>query len=62
MTTFDMAVKSTLDLSPEEFLDMKKKHPEEIKAVEVLPPILGKTDDFGRVRVHLTHARYEIAF
>jgi len=62
VTTFKTGIKNTLDLSPEEFIAMKKNHPEEIKAVEILAPVLGKTDGFGRVRVHLAHARYEVVF
>jgi hypothetical protein len=52
-------VRTFLELSPEEFLAMR---PEEIKSVEVLPPILGKTEGFGGVRVHLVSPRYEVMF
>ena len=62
MTTFNTGIKETLDLSPEDFLIMQKEHPEEIKTVEILPPVLGKTNGFGGMRVHLAHARYEVTF
>jgi hypothetical protein len=47
-------------LSPEEFLAMKKERPEEIKSVELLPPILGKSTGFGKIRVKLLYPRYEV--
>jgi hypothetical protein len=59
---FTPGVRTFLELSPEEFLAMRAEHPEEVKSVEVLPPILGKTKGFGGVRVHLDSPRYEVVF
>jgi hypothetical protein len=41
---------------------MKKEHPEEIEAVAILPPILGKSKGFGGIRVTLTSPKYEVTF
>jgi hypothetical protein len=55
-------VRNTIDLSPEEFLLMKKEHPGEIRSVEILPPILGQSEGFGKIRVKLALPRYEVTF
>ncbi len=39
---------------------MRANNPEEIKSFEVIPPILGKSKDFGKVRVTLTNPKYNI--
>jgi hypothetical protein len=57
-----VGVRNTVDLSPEEFLRMKKEHPGEIKSVEILPPILGQSEGFGKIRVNLSFPRYEVTF
>jgi hypothetical protein len=57
-----VGVRNTIDLSPEEFLVMKKEHPEAIKSVEILPPILGKSTGFGKIRVNLSYPKYEVTF
>ena len=46
---------NTIDLQPAEFLKMKRDNPEEIASFQIIPPNLGKTNGFGKVRVTLSH-------
>ena len=52
--------KDTLDLEPEEFFKMRQEKPDEILSFQVLPPMLGKSSGFGKVRVKLATPRYEV--
>ena len=60
MVVIDMARKDTNDVEPAEFFRMKRECPGEIASFHVLPPILGKSHDFGKVRVKLSTPRYEV--
>ena len=51
---------NTIDLQPAEFLKMKRDNPEEIASFQIIPPILGKTNGFGKVRVTLANPKYEV--
>ena len=59
MTYLDAIVKNTIDLEAKEFLCMKQDHPENIKSVEIIPPVLGMPG-FGKFRVTLRIPRYEV--
>ena len=50
----------TIDLQPAEFLKMKRDNPEEIASFQIIPPNLGKTNGFGKVRVTLANPKYEV--
>ena len=60
MTALNMVVKETVDLEPAEFLRMKQEHPSNIKHAEIIPPVLGKSNDFGKIRVTLRIPNYEV--
>ena len=59
MTVLNMAVRDTVDLEPSEFLRMKQEEPGNIKHVEIVPPVLGRQGDFGKIRVTLRVPIYE---
>lgn len=61
MISVDMARKDAIDVEPAEFFRMKRECPGEIASFHVLPPVLGKSNDFGKVRVKLTNPRYEVS-
>ena len=56
----DMILSNTVDLDPADFLKMREETPDEIASFRVIPPVLGKSKDFGKVRVTLTRPRYEV--
>ena len=60
MNFLQTVYKDTVDLEPEEFFKMRQETPDEISSFQVLPPILGKSAGFGKVRVKLSHPRYEV--
>ena len=60
VATFGTFVKDTVDLDASEFLRMKQEHPGNIKHVEIIPPVLGKPNDFGKIRVTLRTPIYEV--
>ncbi|MDR3331712.1 MAG: hypothetical protein LBT08_03705 [Synergistaceae bacterium] len=60
MMVLDLIRNDTIDLDPAEFIKMKQECPEEITEVQILPPILGKSKDFGKIRVKLSTPRYEV--
>lgn len=60
MTTLGMARVDTVDLDPAEYLKMRKDCPHEIASAQIVPPILGKSKDFGKIRVKLTIPKYEV--
>jgi len=62
MTALDMVVRETVDIEPSEFLRLKQEHPGDIKHAEIIPPVLGKSKDFGKIRVTLRVPRYEVTF
>ena len=53
MTTYGAFVKDSVDVDACEFLRMNFEHPGNIKHVEIIPPVLGKHNDFGKFRVTL---------
>jgi hypothetical protein len=61
MTTLDLTRKDTLDLEPAEFIRMKQENPDSIASVQIIPPILGKSNDFGKIRVKLSVPRYDVS-
>jgi hypothetical protein len=61
MTTVDMVRKDSIDLGPAEFIKMKREHPEDIASVQIIPPVLGKSKDFGKIRVKLSNPRYDVS-
>lgn len=61
MISIDMIRRDTVDVEPAEFFRMKRECPGEIASFHVLPPILGKSHDFGKVRIKLTNPRYEVS-
>lgn len=61
MISVDMARKDTIDVEPAEFFRMKRECPGEIESFYVLPPVLEKSNNFGKVRVKLTNPRYEVS-
>lgn len=52
--------KDTIDVDPAEYLRMLKECPDEIESAKILYPVLGKSKDFGKMRVKLTRSRYEV--
>jgi hypothetical protein len=60
MTTIEMIRSDTVDLDPAEFLKMREENPDAIASAQIIPPILGKSKDFGKIRVRLSKPRYEI--
>lgn len=60
MISIDMGRTDTIDVDPAEFFRMKRECPSEIASFHVLPPVLGKSSDFGKVRVKLSTPRYEV--
>ncbi len=60
MRELEMMLKSVVDLDPADFFRMRQEEPGEIKSFRVLPPVLGKSRDFGKVRVTLANPRYEV--
>lgn len=60
MVTLDMVCKDTIDIDPAEYLRMVKECPDEIESVKILYPVLGKSKDFGKMRVKLARSRYEV--
>ena len=61
MISVDMARKDTIDVEPAEFFRMKRECPGEIESFYVLPPVLEKSNNFGKVRVKLTNPRSEVS-
>jgi hypothetical protein len=51
---------NAVDLSPEEYLRMRSEQPQAIKSVEILPPRLGVSKDFGKIRVKLDKPVYKV--
>jgi hypothetical protein len=60
MVIMDMVRNDIIDLEPAEFIRMKTETPEEIKEVKIIPPVLGRAGDFGKIRVRLSIPRYEV--
>ncbi|NLL37493.1 MAG: hypothetical protein GX256_08240 [Fretibacterium sp.] len=60
MLTVETVRKDTIDLTPADFFEMMKENPSEIASFHVIPPTLGKSHDFGKVRVKLSTPRYEV--
>jgi hypothetical protein len=60
MAVMDMVRNDIIDLEPDEFIKMKTENPEAIAEVKIIPPILGVSDGFGKIRVKLTAPRYEV--
>ena len=60
MTTLDAVRTDTIDLDPADYLKMREDCPQDIASVQILPPILGKSKDFGKIRVKLSRPRYEV--
>ena len=60
MTTIETIIKETVDLEASEYLRMRREHPENIKHAEIIPPVLGRHNDFGKIRVTLRTPIYEV--
>lgn len=60
MGELEMVLKNIIDLNPADFLRMTQEAPGDIKSFRVLPPVLGKSNDFGKVRVTLARPKYEV--
>ena len=60
MTTLDTVRKDTIDLDPADFIRMREERPEEIVEAKIIPPVLGISKDFGKIRVKLAIPRYEV--
>jgi hypothetical protein len=60
MTILESIYKETVDLEASEFLHMKREHPENIKHTEIIPPVFGKLNDFGKIRVTLRIPKYKV--
>ncbi|MBQ7263020.1 MAG: hypothetical protein IJR14_04795 [Synergistaceae bacterium] len=60
MDALQMIRVETLDLDPDDFFEMRQRSPEDIAAFHVLPPVLGKSKGFGKIRVKLAAPRYEV--
>jgi hypothetical protein len=60
MSTMEMTRKDTIDLDPAEFIKMRAEAPERIAGATIMPPVLGKSNNFGKIRVKLSTPRYEV--
>ena len=58
----DMVERDTVEMTPEEFIRMRSECPDEIKSAKIVPPVLGRSNDFGKISVKLTKKRYEVSF
>jgi hypothetical protein len=60
MVTIETIRKDVIDLDPAEFIKMKAENPDAIAKVEIIPPMLGVSEGFGKIRVTLAAPRYEV--
>lgn len=60
MDTLKAVLVDKIDLQPADFFKMRRDNPDEIASFKIIPPILGKTRGFGKVRVTLAKPKYEI--
>jgi len=60
MATFETTRMDVIDLDPAEYIRLREEHPEEITSAQIVPPVLGKSKDFGKIRVKLSKPRYEV--
>jgi hypothetical protein len=55
-----MVRENAVELSPEDYLRMRSEQPQNIKSVEIIPPRLGNSKDFGKIRVNLNKSVYKV--